>query len=137
MIKTYSELIRLPTFEERFAYLKLAGCVGAETFGSNRYLNQILYTSPEWRRFRREVIIRDNGYDLGCEGFEIHGKIIIHHVNPITLEDILERRPCVFDLENVICTSHNTHNAIHYSDENQLITLPEERCENDTCPWKK
>lgn len=136
-IKTYSELICLPSFEERFAYLKLAGSVGAETFGSNRYLNQILYTSPEWRRFRREVIIRDNGCDLGCEGFEIHGKIIIHHINPITLEDILERRLCVFDLENTICTSHNTHNAIHYSDENQIDAIPEERCENDTCPWKK
>lgn len=136
-IKTYSELILLPTFEERFQYLKLGGSVGQITFGHERYLNQLLYNSDEWRRrVRREVIIRDSGCDLGCEGYEIHGKILIHHINPITIEDILERNPRVFDLENLICTSHNTHNAVHYGDESLLITTPVERTRNDMCPWK-
>ena len=136
-IKTYSELILLPTFEERFRYLKLGGSVGQITFGYERYLNQLLYNSDEWRRgVRREAIIRDNGCDLGCEGYEIHGKILVHHINPITIEDILERNPRVFDLENLICTSHNTHNAVHYGDESLLITAPPERTQNDMCPWK-
>ena len=136
-IRTYSELITIPTFEERFEYLKLNGSVGLETFGHDRYLNQILYNSPEWRRFRPEIIVRDNGCDLACEGYEIFGKILIHHINPITAKDILNRNPKVFDPENVITTVHNTHNAIHYGDENVLITEPIERSRNDTCPWKK
>lgn len=136
-IRTYSELITIPTFEERFEYLKLNGSVGLETFGHDRYLNQILYNSPEWRRFRPEIIVRDNGCDLACEGYEIFGKILIHHINPITAKDILNRNPKVFDPENVITTVHNTHNAIHYGDENLLITAPIERSRNDTCPWRK
>ena len=136
-IRTYSELITIPTFEKRFEYLKLNGSVGLETFGHDRYLNQILYNSPEWRRFRPEIIVRDNGCDLACEGYEIFGKILIHHINPITAQDILNRNPKVFDPENVITTVHNTHNAIHYGDENLLITAPIERSRNDTCPWRK
>ena len=136
-IRTYSELITIPTFEERFEYLKLNGSVGLETFGHDRYLNQILYNSPEWRRFRPGIIVRDNGCDLACEGYEIFGKILIHHINPITAKDILNRNPKVFDPENVITTVHNTHNAIHYGDENLLITAPIERSRNDTCPWRK
>lgn len=135
-IKTYSELITLSTFEERFKYLSLDGIVGVETFGYDRYLNQILYSSPEWKRFRRNIIIRDNGCDLACEGYAIHGRILIHHINPITVEDIVKRNSMVFDPENVIATTHNTHNAIHYGDENLLISSPIERRANDTCPWK-
>ena len=137
LIRTYSELITISTFEERFEYLKLNGSVGLDTFGHDRYLNQILYNSPEWRRFRPEIIVRDNGCDLACEGYEIFGKILIHHINPITAQDILNRNPKVFDPENVITTVHNTHNAIHYGDKNLLITEPIERSRNDTCPWKK
>ena len=136
IIRTYSELITLDTFEERFRYLKLDGVVGRETFGYDRYLNQILYNSDEWKRCRSGIVIRDNGCDLGCEGYDIYGKILIHHINPITVEDVLNRNPIVFDPENLICTSHNTHNAIHYSDENILITGPIERRKNDTCPWR-
>lgn len=136
IIRTYSELITLPTFEERYRYLKLGGLVGKETFGYDRYLNQMLYNCSEWKERRRKAIIRDNGCDLGCEDFEIHGRILIHHINPITVEDVLKRNPKVFDLENLICTSHNTHNAIHYGDESLLIIGPIERTKNDTCPWK-
>lgn len=137
IIKTYSELITLPTFKERFEYLKLNGIVGKETFGYDRYLNQILYTSKDWRSFRDPIIDRDDGCDLGCEGFEVHGRIIIHHINPITVEDVLNRHPKVFDPENVICVSHNTHQAIHYGDESLLPLLPKERSLNDTCPWRR
>lgn len=136
IIRTYSELMAFDTFEERFLYLKLDGVVGRETFGYDRYLNQILYNSPEWKRCRNGIIIRDNGCDLGCEGYDIYGTILIHHINPITVEDVLNRNPIVFDPENLICTTHNTHNAIHYSDENQLVTGPIERRKNDTCPWR-
>lgn len=136
-IRTYSELIQIPTFLGRFRYLKLGGRVGEDTFGHDRYLNQILYRSPEWKRFRREIIIRDNGCDLACEGYEIFGKILIHHINPITVEDVLNRHPNIFDPENVISTVLNTHNAIHYGDETLLITDPIVRTKNDTCPWKK
>lgn len=136
-IKTYSELIKLPTFIQRYRYLKLTGQVGEDTFGYDRYLNQILYHSGEWRRFRRDIIIRDNGCDLGCDGYEIAGKIIIHHINPITLKDIEQRNPMILDPENVISTIHNTHNAIHYGDESLLMTEPIVRTKNDTCPWKR
>ena len=136
MIRTYSELIKFPTFEERFEYLSLDGSVGQATFGYDRYLNQILYNSPEWKHFRRDIIIRDNGCDLACEGYEIRGRIIIHHINTISIEDIVNRNPMVFDPENVITTTHNTHNAIHYGDKELLVTGPIERSANDTCPWK-
>ena len=134
--KLYSELITIPTYEERFKYLQLKGAVGNDTFGYDRYLNQILYNSPEWKRLRNQIIIRDNGRDLGCEGYEIYGRILIHHMNPITVDDIVSRDPIVFDPENLICVSHNTHNAIHYGDENLLIMAPVERTKNDTCPWR-
>lgn len=135
-IKTYSELIALPTFEDRFEYLQLKGIVGQETFGFDRYLNQILYNSKEWKHLRNEIIVRDNGCDLALEGFEIHGRILIHHINPITIDDVIKRREMVFDPENLICVKHNTHNAIHYGDKSLLITGPIERRANDTCPWK-
>lgn len=135
-IKTYSELITLPTYEERFNYLKLEGVVGEMTFGFDRYLNQKLYTSQEWKTVRNQVIVRDNGCDLACEGYEIYGKILIHHINPITVEDVINRNPIIFDLENLISTTHNTHNAIHYGDENLLIKGPIERTKNDTIPWR-
>lgn len=136
-MRTYSELILLTTFEERFQYLKLGGTVGQITFGYERYLNQLLYISDEWKRCRRKVIIRDLGCDLACEGYELQDKILIHHMNPITVDDILQRNPRVFDLENLICTSHNTHNAIHYGDESLLLRAPIVRTKNDMCPWKR
>ena len=137
IIKTYSELISIPTYEERFEYLKLDGIVGKDTFGYDRYLNQAFYNSPEWRQFRRDIIVRDNGCDLACEGYEIRGKIILHHINSITQDDLIRRRRDVlFDPENIICVTHNTHNAIHYGDANLLIISPIERTANDTCPWK-
>lgn len=135
-IKTYSEMLTYETFLDRFRYLKLSGAVGKETFGYDRYLNQILYTSDEWRRFRDQIILRDNGCDLACKGYEIHGKILVHHLNPITVEDVIDRNPCIFDPENAIATTLNTHNAIHYGDENLLVTEPIVRRPNDTCPWK-
>ena len=137
MIKTYSELITLPTFIERYDYLRIGGRVGKETFGSDRHLNQTLYTSGAWRSFRNEIIIRDLGRDLACEGFDINSRILIHHINPITVEDVLNRDPKIFDPENVIATSHNTHQAIHYGDESLLILEPIVRSSNDTCPWRK
>lgn len=135
--KTYSELIQIHNFLDRFNYLKLDGRVGRETFGFDRYLNQTLYRSEEWKRFRRDVILRDNGLDLGCEGFEIGGKIIIHHINPLTPEDVLNRSYKIFDLDNVISCSLNTHNAIHYGDASLLVTEPIARKPYDTCPWKQ
>lgn len=136
IIKTYSEVIALPTFLERFEYLKLGGRVGAETFGFDRYLNQTLYRSSEWKRFRRDMIVRDNGCDLACEDYEIHGKILLHHINPLTADDVINRDPKIFDPENVICVSLNTHNAIHYGDKDLLLTDFITRTKNDTCPWK-
>lgn len=137
MIKTYSELIAFPTYEERFRYLQLKGAVGKDTFGYDRYLNQILYNSQEWKRFRDKIVIRDNGCDLACEGYDIHGRILVHHINPIRVDDVVNRNPIVFDPENVVCVTHNTHNAIHYGDESLLILAPVERTKNDTCPWKR
>lgn len=136
-IKTYSELITLPTFEERFRYLKLDGRVGEKTFGFDRYINQIFYKSKEWRSIRDYVIARDNGCDLGVEGHEIYGRVLIHHMNPITKEDILNRSEFILNPEYLISTIKNTHDAIHYSDENLLITSPIERTKNDTCPWRQ
>lgn len=136
MIRTYLECMQLPTFQERYRYLQIGGRVGKETFGFDRYLNQMLYRTPEWKRFRRDMIVRDNGCDLGCEGYEIYGNILVHHINPITVDDVVNRASCIFDPNNVICTSLNTHNAIHYGDETLLITEPVVRKPNDTCPWK-
>lgn len=137
MIKTYSEMILLPTFLERFKYLQIGGTVGAETFGFDRYLNQSLYRTAEWKRFRNEIIVRDNGCDLGCDDRTIYGKILVHHINPLTVEDIVNRHSCVFDPDNVICVSLDTHNAIHYGDEELLMLGPIERKPNDTCPWRR
>lgn len=137
-MKTYSELILLPTFEERFEYLKLDSVVGWETFGAERYLNQTLYSSPEWKRARRDVIARDEGCDLAHPDRPIRTKIYIHHIEPITREDVLNRSPKLFDLDNLVCVSFNTHNAIHYGTANLLIpTKPVERKPNDQCPWRK
>lgn len=136
-IRTYSELIKLSTFEERYRYLQLDGKVGEETFGFDRYLNQIFYKSKEWRSVRNHVILRDNGCDLGIEGREIHGRILIHHMNPITKEDILNRTDFLMNPEYLISTIETTHNAIHYGDEDLLMKDPIERRKNDTCPWKR
>lgn len=142
MLKTYTELLTLPTFEERFQYLQLDGTVGLETFGYDRWMNQQFYRSKEWKRIRDEVIIRDNGCDLGVEGYEIHSRIIIHHMNPMqktTLKKLNLKSNLFNDLLNpeyLICVSHRTHNAIHYGDENQISKGPAERKPNDTCPWR-
>lgn len=135
-IRTYSELITIPTFEERYKYLKIGGKVGEETFGFERYLNQEFYKSHEWQSIRRQVIVRDLGCDLGIEGREIHGKIIVHHMNPITIDDIIEASDFLLNPEYLICTLKSTHDAIHYGDESLLIKAPVERTKNDTCPWK-
>lgn len=136
-IKTYSELIKLPTFEERYRYLRLRGSVGVDTFGFDRYLNQKFYRSAEWKRVRDQVIVRDNGCDLGIEDRMIPGRILIHHMNPITEKDILYMTDALMNPEYLICVSHTTHNAIHYGDEDLLITTPVVRRKNDTCPWKR
>lgn len=135
-IKTYSELILLPTFEERFRYLQLNGVVGRETFGFDRYMNQIFYRSQRWKDVRDYVIVRDGGCDLGIEDRVIHGRITIHHMNPLTFDDIENESAYLLDPEYLICVTHNTHNAIHYGDENLLVKVPVERSRNDTCPWR-
>lgn len=137
IIRTYSELRKLETFEDRFHYLELRGRVGKETFGFDRIFNQMFYRSKEWRNFRDEIIARDLGCDLGIEGREIYGKIIIHHLNPITLEDIQTSSEYLMNPEFVITTSFSTHNAIHYGDESLLTKDPITRSRNDTCPWKR
>lgn len=136
-IKCYSELIRLPTFQDRYQYLRLDGLVGKETFGFDRYMNQVFYRSPEWRRIRDIVITRDEGCDLGLAGRELFDRIIIHHMNPIRPEDIRNRSELILDPEYLITTSHTTHLAIHYGDEHNLLQEPIVRGPNDTCPWKK
>lgn len=136
IIRTYTELISLPTFEDRFEYLRLKGQVGKETFGFDRYLNQAFYKSEEWKSVRDQVILRDNGCDLAMEGREIREKILIHHMNPITKEDIINRSEFLLDPEYLICTIKNTHDAIHYGDERLLIKDPIQRRKNDTCPWR-
>ena len=135
-IKTYSELSELTTFKERFEYLRLDGAVGESTFGYDRYLNQVFYRSQVWKRIRDTVIIRDNGCDLGILGHEIYDKIIIHHMNPITIQDIEKESEFLLNPEYLICVSHNTHNAIHYGDTNLLIDEPIIRTPFDTCPWR-
>lgn len=136
-IKRYSELILLPTFEERYKYLQLNGIIGDETFGFDRYINQMFYRSQEWKQVRDYVIVRDNGCDLGIEGHEIRGKILIHHMNPIGIKDIQQVNKFLLDPEYLITTMLSTHNAIHYGDESLLVTDPIERSKNDTCPWKR
>ena len=135
-IRTYSELIQLPTFEERFRYLRLKGSVGKETFGFDRYLNQNFYRSSAWKRVRDQVIVRDNGCDLGIDDRIIYGKILIHHMNPINDEDILNMTDILLNPEYLICVTLDTHNAIHYGDDDLLIKEPVVRFKNDTCPWK-
>lgn len=135
-IRTYSELIQLPTFEERFDYLRLDGVVGKDTFGFDRYLNQQFYRSSEWKRIRNQVIVRDNGCDLGIDEYEIRGRILIHHMNPISIEDLQYMSDLLMNPEYLICVSHRTHNAIHYGDESLIVTAPIERSQNDTCPWR-
>ena len=137
MIRTYSELSKLSTFEERFQYLKLGGSVGESTFGFDRYLNQIFYKSKLWKRIRDEVIFRDCGCDLGINCREIFGPVIIHHMNPNTIKDIEADSKFLTDPEYLITTIHSTHNAIHYSDEKLLMIGPIERTKNDTCPWRR
>lgn len=136
-IKTYSELVTLPTFEQRYQYLRLGGTVGVETFGFDRYLNQTFYKTKEWLSIRDRVIIRDCGCDLGIPDREIGGRILVHHMNPITMEDILRRSKYLLDPEYLICTMKSTHDAIHYGDSSLLITEPIERTLNDTCPWRQ
>ena len=135
-MKTYSDLILLPTFKERFEYLKLSGAVGKDTFGFDRYLNQQFYRTSEWKKVRDAVIIRDNGCDLGVEGYEIHDRIIIHHMNPITANDIIKHSDWILDPNQLICTSFRTHNAIHYGDISLIDKQPTIRKPNDTCPWR-
>lgn len=136
-MKSYTELSKLNTFSERFRYLKLDGKVAEETFGYDRYLNQALYSSDEWKRIRNKVIVRDLGCDLGIEGHELNSKVIIHHMNPITKEQITNRDPIIFDMDNLIAVSHETHNALHYGDETILRSKEyKERTPNDTIPWR-
>lgn len=135
-LRCYRELIRLKTFDERFEYLKLKGIVGEATFGYDRYLNQLLYTSGEWRRIRRDIILRDNGCDLAVKGYDIPDIIIVHHMNPISVEDLIDFSEDVINPEYLICVSHDTHNAIHYGDKSLLTREPIERKPGDTCPWK-
>lgn len=137
MIKTYSELIKIPTYIERYRYLRINSSIGEETFGFRRYVNQYLYKSDFWKDFKFEMVERDNCCDLAMEGHEIVGSILLHHINPITYDDIVLKRSCVFDPENVVCTVLNTHNAIHYGSEVLLTTDPIVRLPNDTCPWRK
>lgn len=137
IIRTYSELKRLKTFEERYEYLRLKGEVGKDTFGFDRYLNQAFYKSPEWKAVRDQVIIRDNGCDLGIAGHDIHGKILIHHMNPIMLDDIINSTDILLNPEYLISTILSTHNAIHYGDKSLLVDAPIERRRNDTCPWRR
>ncbi len=137
IIRTYSELSKLQTFENRYEYLRLNGAIGEETFGFDRFINQNFYKSQEWKVIRDFVIVRDNGCDLGIEGYEIRGKIFIHHMNQILPKDIKTQSKFLLDPEYLISTTHPTHNAIHYGDESLLIRAPIERTKNDTCPWRR
>lgn len=137
MIRKYSELVLLPTFKERFNYLKLDGQIGSVTFGHERCLNQAFYKSDEWKKIRDYVIMRDNACDLGVDGYEIYSKVVIHHLNPITKQDVLKHSDFLIDPEFLITTRIATHNALHYGDERFLTTEPVIRKPFDTCPWKK
>ena len=134
--RSYKDLSRLKTFDERFEYLKIGGVVGESTFGFERFINQMLYNSSKWKRIRNQVIIRDNGCDLGLDGYDIQDKIIVHHMNPMTVDDLKEFSEDVFNPEYLICVSPMTHNAIHYGDRNLLPKPFVERRPGDTCPWK-
>ena len=134
--RCYSELASFKTFEERFEYLKLDGIVGIETFGYDRYLNQLLYRSSDWKKIRNEIIVRDNGCDLGIDGHEIYVSPLVHHINPITIDDVKNRNPIIFDSENLITTILSTHNAIHYGYKPHSNNV-QNRLPNDTCPWKQ
>ena len=136
MIRTYSELCQIPSYKERFEYLKLDGVVGKATFGSKRYLNQKFYTSDEWKRVRDIVVVRDLGCDLGFPGYDIYGQIQVHHMNPMIVEDVISHSSEILNPEFLICTSYQTHKAIHYGTEEMLVLPPVERTKNDTCPWK-
>lgn len=136
MKRTYSELITLSTYEERFKYCDLFGKVGEETFGHNRWLNQVLYSSPEWKSFKREIILRDNGCEFALPGFEIFKYGTVHHLNPITKDDVLNRDPCVFDPENVVLVASDTHKFLHYGSGPVPYKEPVVRKPNDTCPWR-
>lgn len=135
-MKTYSELIKIPTFEERFAYLKLDGKAFDPTFDAHRYLNQTFYQSYDWQAIRRKVIIRDMGCDLAMSDRPINKYVMVHHINPITIDDLMNRTSAVLDPENLICVSKRTHNAIHFSDESILLRTDYDRKPNDTCPWR-
>ena len=136
MIRCYSELIKIQGFQQRFEYLKLDGIVGARTFGGDRYLNQLFYHDDEWRAVRRKILDRDRYCDLGCLDYELHSRMLIHHIDPISKEDILKRSAKLFDPENLITVSYNTHKAIHYGTEDLLPKGPVTRRPNDTCPWR-
>lgn len=137
MTRSYAELITIPSFEDRFEYLKIKGNVGEATFGSQRYLNQMLYKNPQWKSIRNKVIIRDNGCDLAHPDYEINGQAAyIHHINPITIDDIVSENPKIFDMNNLITTTFQTHQAIHYGSRDILLLNPIERKPNDTCPWR-
>ena len=136
MVRTYSDLSKFLTFKDRYDYLRLGGVVGESTFGFDRYLNQVFYRSQRWKKVRDHVIIRDLGCDLGIEGREIHEKILIHHMNPITIDDVMNESDYLIDPEFLITTTLNTHNAIHYGDESLLMISLVERTRHDTCPWK-
>lgn len=136
-LRTYSELVKINSFEERYRYLKLNGAVGEDTFGFDRYINQVFYHSPEWKRLRREIILRDNSCDLAFDGYEIFGKIYVHHMNPVTLRDIAQRKDELLNPEYLVCVSHETHNAIHYGDDSRILTVdPIVRSPHDTSPWR-
>lgn len=136
MNRCYTELIQLPTFQERYEYLRLGGLVGQGTFGFDRYLNQKFYRSPEWKRIRRDVIIRDEGRDLAMEGYELDGNIFVHHMNPISVKDLEDVSDWILNPEFLVCVSKRTHDAIHFGDASLLPKLPEVRTPNDMCPWK-
>lgn len=135
-IRTYSELMTIPTYKERFEYLKLNGVVGRETFGFDRHLNQVFYNSDIWRSVRDEIIVRDNGCDMAMADYDINGRIYVHHMNPLLAKDFLNDTDFLLNPEYLICTAFITHQAIHYGDESLLMTAPIERSKNDTCPWR-
>ena len=137
MSRSYKELSEISDYVKRFEYLRLGCSIGELTFNGHRYLNQKFYTSdPQWLKVKQQVILRDEGCDMGHPDFPIYGKILIHHINPITIDDLIQRNPCIFDLDNLVCVCLNTHNAIHYGDSSLLKLPPVERRANDTCPWR-
>ena len=136
MTRTYTEMMSYDSFDDRFAYLRLDGRVGKDTFGYDRYLNQAFYKSAEWKRIRNEIILRDNGCDLAHPDYQIVGRVYIHHLNPVTKKDVLDRSSILLNPEYLVCVSYDTHQAIHYGDENLLQPDLVERKPNDTCPWR-